>query len=218
MSILFVFFDFYDICTLLKNGQMYILEIIGALIGLVYIFLEYKANFWLWPVGILMSLFYVVIFFNGKFYADAAVNLYYIGANVYGLTVWLRHRFRQKGVVEDLLPISKCPRKIIAVCLFVSVLLWVLIYVVLHFFTDSVVPVGDAFTTALSIVAMWLLAHKYIEQWLFWIVVEVVSVSLYIWKGLYPTAILYGVYTVVAVLGYFNWRKEMTTTDSSKND
>lgn len=218
MSILFVFFDFYDICTLLKNGQMYILEIIGALIGLVYIFLEYKANFWLWPVGILMSLFYVVIFFNGKFYADAAVNLYYIGANVYGLTVWLRHRFRQKGVVEDLLSISKCPRKIIAVCLFVSVLLWVLIYVVLHFFTDSVVPVGDAFTTALSIVAMWLLAHKYIEQWLFWIVVEVVSVSLYIWKGLYPTAILYGVYTVVAVLGYFNWRKEMTTTDSSKND
>lgn len=194
------------------------LEIIGAVIGLVYIFLEYKANFWLWPVGILMSLFYVVIFFDGKFYADAAVNLYYIGANVYGLAVWLRHRFKQEGIVEDMLPISRCPRQKLLASLLVSALLWGLIYCILHFYTDSVAPIGDAFTTALSIVAMWLLAHKYIEQWLFWIVVEIVSVSLYIWKGLYPTAILYGIYTVVAVLGYFNWRKVMVTTDSSKND
>lgn len=197
---------------------MDILEIIGAVIGLVYIFLEYKANFWLWPVGILMSLFYVVIFFNGKFYADAAVNLYYIGANVYGLAVWLRHRSSLEGEVADLLPISRCPQNKMVASLLISMLLWVLIYVLLRFCTDSVAPVGDAFTTALSIVAMWLLAHKYIEQWLFWIVVEVVSVSLYIWKGLYPTAVLYGVYTVVAVLGYFNWRKEMTTAGSIKND
>ena len=194
------------------------LEIIGAIIGIVYVLLEYKANFWLWPVGILMSLFYVVIFFNGKFYADAAINLYYIGENVYGLSVWMRHRSNQEGEASDLLPISHCPRKKLLVSLLISVLLWVGIYCILAFCTDSVAPVGDAFTTALSIVAMWLLAHKYIEQWLFWIVVEVVSVALYVWKGLYPTAILYGIYTVVAVLGFYNWRKELAIADSPKND
>ena len=69
-----------------------IIEIIGAVIGLTYLFLEYKANVWLWPVGILMSLFYVVIFFHGKFYADAVVYLYYIGANTYGMLKWTRSR------------------------------------------------------------------------------------------------------------------------------
>ncbi len=196
---------------------MNVLEIIGAVIGLVYILLEYKANVWLWPVGILMSLFYVVVFFNGKFYADAAINVYYIGANVYGWTAWLNNRSQNSEKKE--VGISHAPLKWLAISIAVSIVLWMAISFVLSNYTDSVAPLGDAFTTALSIVAMWLLAHKYIEQWLFWIVVEVVSVSLYLWKGLYPTAVLYVVYTVVAVLGYVNWQKKMTAKkDLPEND
>lgn len=188
-----------------------IIEIIGAVIGLIYLYLEYKANFWLWPVGILMSLFYLVIFFHGKFYADAALNLYYIVANVYGLALWSKHRIEKEQVVVDDLPIIHTPNNKIVLLILVFVGLWISIFLVLHRFTDSPVPIGDAFTTALSIVAMWMLAKKQLEQWLLWFAVDLVSTILYIWKGLYPTAALYVVYTIVAVLGYFRWKKSMQT-------
>lgn len=189
-----------------------IIEIIGAIIGLTYLFLEYKANVWLWPVGILMSLFYVIIFYHGKFYADAAIYLYYIGANTYGLVKWTRTRRDALNAVatpNEELAITKVPKKNIPTLIFISISLWAILYFVLKHCTDSPVPAGDAFTTALSIVAMWMLAQKYLEQWMLWIVVNIVSTILYFWKGLYPTGILFIVYVLVAVLGYFRWKKEM---------
>lgn len=187
---------------------MDVFEIIGACIGLLYLYLEYKANVWLWPVGIVMSLFYVVIFFHGKFYADATVYLYYIGANVYGLAAWLRSS-RSGSDASASSPIIHTPKKQILPLALVSVALWVAIFFVLRSFTDSPVPWGDAFTTSLSVVAMWMLAKKQLEQWLLWVVVNAVSLCLYVWKGLYPTAVLFAFYTAVAVLGYFKWKKEM---------
>ncbi len=190
-----------------------IIEIIGAVIGLTYLFLEYKANVCLWPVGILMSLFYVVIFFHGKFYADAAVYLYYIGANTYGLLKWSRSRSKAltaEGSPAEELVITHTPKREILPLAVVSLILWCVLFWVLKTFTDSTVPAGDAFTTALSIVAMWMLAQKYLEQWMVWIVVNIVSTILYFWKGLYPTGILFIVYVIVAVLGYFRWRKLLT--------
>ena len=191
-----------------------IIEIIGAVIGLIYLFLEYKASVWLWPVGIVMSLFYVGIFFHGKFYADAAVYLYYIGANTYGLLAWTRSRRRElpaDSTDSSEIPITHTPKKQILPLAAIAIALWGLLYWILSTFTDSNVPLGDAFTTALSIVAMWMLAQKYLEQWMLWIVVNIVSTALYFWKGLYPTGILFIVYVIVAILGYFRWRKEMHT-------
>ena len=189
-----------------------IIEIIAAVIGLTYLFLEYKASVWLWPVGILMSLFYVTVYITGKFYADAALQVYYIGANVYGLLKWTVSRRRwsgRPGLEKGELEICRTPKRLWLPLSLVSALLWLLLYLILRTCTDSPVPVGDAFTTALSIVAMWMLSRKYIEQWLFWVAVNVVCVALYFWKGLYPTGILYCVYVIVAVLGYFRWKKEM---------
>ena len=188
-----------------------IIELIGAAIGLIYLFLEYKANVWLWPAGIVMSLFYVVIFFHGKFYADAAVYLYYIGANTYGLVKWTQSRRKRPdgNTTADELPITHTPKRQLIPLAAAAIALWGLLYWVLSTYTDSPVPLGDAFTTALSIVAMWMLAQKYLEQWLLWIVVNLVSTALYFWKGLYPTGVLFIVYVVVAVMGYFRWRREM---------
>lgn len=193
-----------------------IIEIIGAVIGLIYLYLEYKANVWLWPVGIVMSIFYVVIFFHGKFYADAAIYLYYIGANAYGLFLWTRSRkkpIEETGTTAEL-AITHVPAKRILPLAAVTVVLWMILYGILKTVTDSPIPLGDAFTTAVSIVAMWMLAQKYLEQWLLWIVVNIVSTILYFWKGLYPTGVLFIVYVVVAVLGYFRWKKEMIQGDN----
>lgn len=189
-----------------------IIEIIGVVIGIIYLYLEYKASFWLWTVGIVMSLFYIGIFFQAKFYADAGIYAYYLIANVYGLIHW--HRHRQKNVdhsdeISNTLPISHISLRKFGFLTLIATICWAGLWFLLSWFTDSPVPVGDAFTTAVSIVAMYMLAKKKIEHWWLWVVVNFVSCILYVLKGLYPMAGLFVVYTIVSVMGYFRWKREM---------
>lgn len=178
------------------------IEIIGAVVGLLYLWLEYRASIWLWLVGIIMPLFYIHIFFVGKFYADMAINIYYFFACIYG---WIRWRQGGSSTVEE--PISHMPKHYRSPALVAVVALFVPIMLILRHCTDSPVPVGDALTTALSMVAMWMLSRKYVEQWLLWILVNAISCSLYFYKNLHATAVLFVIYTVVSVMGYRKWKK-----------
>ncbi len=185
-----------------------LIEYIGVAIGLAYLFLEYKASLWLWPVGIVMSLFYIVIFFQSKFYADAGVYTYYLGANLYGLIEWKRNsRITEKETTE--MPITHMPKSKILPLTLIGIAIWVALWFLLSRLTDSPVPLGDSFTTALSVVATYLLAKKHIEHWWLWVVVNLVSTALYAWKGLYAMTGFFAFYTLVATMGYFKWRKEM---------
>ena len=180
------------------------LEIVGAIIGLIYLYLEYKANIWLWPVGVIMNIVYTVIFFQSKIYADMGIYIYYFFASVYGWYIWSK----LKNSTDEVL-ISRTPSKHITKLVIAFGLIFIIISVVLIQFTDSTVPYADSFTTSLSILAMWMLAHKYIEQWLLWIVVNLVSIGLYSYKELDITALLFIIYTIVPFFGYFKWRKIM---------
>ena len=182
------------------------LEIIGTLIGLVYLWLEYRASIYLWIASIIMPAVYLFVYYDAGLYADFGINIYYLLAAVYGWWVW---KYGNKEKQGEELPITRMPRgkwKMAAAMYLVFQLLiaWVLIR-----YTDSNVPWCDAFTTALSMVAMWMLARKYLEQWLVWIVVDAVSAGLYIYKELYFTAGLYALYTVIAYFGYKEWRRMM---------
>lgn len=177
-------------------------EMAGAAIGLLYLYLEYKVSIYLWPVGVIMPLVYMYIFYRTGFYADMAFNGYYLLASIYGWRKWY-----VSGREETTPRIRHTPKKYVGALAAVFFILFVLISWMLKQYTDSTVPYGDGFTTALSIIAMWMLAHKLIEQWGLWIVVNVVSCGLYFWKGLYPTAALFAVYSVVPVLGYLKWKK-----------
>lgn len=181
---------------------MQTIEIIGAVIGIIYLILEYKANKWLWPVGVLMPIVYVWIFFESKFYADMGINIYYFFASIYGWIKWNRGKDEQNE-----LSIRHTPTRYVLPLAVVGILLFSAIAFVLVRFTDSPVSYGDAFTTALSIVAMWMLAQKYIEQWWLWFAVNIVSCGLYVWKGLYPTAGLFSVYSVISIFGYYKWKR-----------
>lgn len=189
-----------------------LIEIVGAIIGLTYLYLEYKASFWLWVAGIVMSLFYVYIYYHGKFYADMATYAYYFGANVYGLILWKKSS--QDSQKEESV-FSHLSHKRIPLLMILFLYLWFIIFFVLRQLHNAValsdpffvLALGDSFTTALSVIAMWLMAKKHVEHWLLWIVVNAISCGLYLWKGLYPTAILFVVYTIVSVLGYFRWKK-----------
>jgi len=184
---------------------MQTIEIIGAVIGLLYLYLEYKADKWLWPVGVIMPVVYVWIFYQSKFYADMGINVYYFFASIYGWIYWTRHKQQD----EQELPITRTPRRHILPLAITGTALFVAIAFILVRYTDSPVPYGDSFTTALSIPGMWLLARKHVEQWGCWFVVNLVSCGLYLWKGLYPTSILFAIYTAISVFGYFKWKRMM---------
>jgi len=181
------------------------IEIVGAVVGLAYLWLEYRASIWLWLAGVVMSLLYVYIFFEGKVYAMMCIQVYYLFASIYG---WFRWR-KDESIAGEEVRIRSFPSDRWMLPAGVFVALFGLTAWILSAFTDSPVPVGDAFTTALSVVAMYLLAHKYVEQWLLWIVVNAVSAALYFYLGLYPTGALYGVYAAVSVAGFFRWKKIM---------
>lgn len=187
---------------------MQTIEIIGAVIGLLYLYLEYKANKWLWPVGVLMPIVYVWIFYQSKFYADMGINVYYFFASIYG---WIRWN---KYSSEKELPITRTPKRLVLPLTLIGTALFAAIAFVLIRVTDSSVPYGDSLTTAISIIAMWLLAQKHVEQWLLWVVVNVVSCCLYVWKGLYPTSILFAIYSVISVFGYFKWLRMMRASNN----
>ena len=196
-----------------------ILEIIGTLVGLLYLWLEYRASIYLWIAGIVMPAIYIFVYYDAGLYADFGINIYYLGAAIYGWTMWkygsfLRRKFLRKQIsgkekrqVE--LPITRMPLQYLLPLTAVFVLTLVPIAWILINFTDSNVPWLDSFTTALSIIGMWMLARKYVEQWWAWIAVDAVSCGLYIYKGLDYTAALYGLYTTIAIFGYFKWKKMM---------
>lgn len=185
------------------------IEITGAVIGLTYLYLEYKASFWLWVAGIAMSLFYIYIYYTGKFYADMGTYIYYLGANIYGLVLWSGHKKKTPSEQDAGIGIRHVKRNLIIPLITACLVIQALLYFILVTFTDSPVPLGDSFTTALGIVAMWVMAKKYLEHWIFWIIVNGVSTALYFWKGLYPTGVLFSIYTVVSVMGYFKWKRLM---------
>lgn len=182
-----------------------VLQIVGTLLGLLYLWLEYKANIWLWIVGAIMPVVHGVLYLNSGIYADAAMQLYYVLAGIYGLCVWLRGTKRAERVVS----IQHTPSKWIFPLVVVYLLLHILMYYVLSEFTDSRVPFFDSMSTALSIVAMWMLSRKLVEQWLVWLVVDMISVGLYLYKGIPITAMLYTLYCALAVAGYMRWRKQV---------
>lgn len=190
-----------------------ILEATGAVLGLLYLWLEYKASIYLWFVGIIMPAIYIYIYYRGGLYADFGINIYYLLAGIYGFIVW-SVAGRRKGVADSKssvkeLKISNISRKNLLYAVVAALVFWAVIYFILTRFTDSTVPVADSFTTAVSMVAMWLLTRKYIEQWYAWSMVNSVSCVLYIHKDLYFTSVLYGIYFVATILGYAKWKKLM---------
>ncbi len=209
------------------------LDIVTTILGLIYLILEYRASIALWVVGIVMPAMDIYLYWSHGLYGDAGMAVYYTLAAIYGYAVWKfgakwKAMIKRKGSdkkegasavssdkieaasavsssSEDL-PITFFPRRLILRTLGFFVLAWAATYYVLVAYTNSTVPLLDAFTNALSFVGLWALARKYVEQWLFWIAIDVVCCYLYVVKGIPFKAGLYGLYVVIAVMGYWKWK------------
>ena len=187
-----------------------LLEISGTIVGIIYLVLEYRASIYLWIAGIVMPAIYIFVYYEAGLYADFGINVYYLLAGVYGWLMW-KWGAKRKGDAQktEELPITSMPGRLYAVLGVVCVAAWLIIAYVLANYTNSDVVWLDSFTTALSIVGMWMLAHKYVEQWLAWIAVDVVSAGLYVYKDLYFTSGLYVIYAIIAIFGYWKWKRMM---------
>lgn len=181
------------------------IEVLGTVIGILYLYLELKANILMWLTGIIMPAISIVVYYNAGLYADFGMNIYYFGAAVYGYLVW---QFGKKKD-EKYLPITLTPKRMYLRLILCFLICFIGIRFILVIYTNSTVPTCDAFTTALSIVGMWMLARKWLEQWLTWLVVDAVCCGLYIYKGIFFYAALYGIYTIIAYYGYLRWQKMM---------
>ena len=182
--------------------QAHWLDITTTVLGLAYILLEYKASVWMWAVGFVMQALGIVLYYDKGLYADCGMEFYYLSMTVYGYWKWIRGSARKEP-----LPVAYFPRKLVMPWLVIIAAVWGVIYWLLVTFTNSNVPLADSFTTALSIIGIWALAHKYLEQWFIWIAVDIVTCALYFYKDIPFKASLYGIYVIIAVLGYIKWRK-----------
>ncbi len=184
------------------------IELSGALISLIYLYFSVKQIIWLWPFGLLSALFYIWIYYFSGFYADMGLQVYYVVISAYGWYHWSTGYDSAEGKRE--LKISRINRSTLVLLIGIFLILWLGISFVLLRLTGSQVPIMDALTTAGAIVATWMLARKILEHWLLWVFVDAVSIGLYFYKGLYATASLFIVYTIVAIVGFLAWRKVMT--------
>lgn len=188
-----------------------ILQIAGAALGLLYLWLEYRADIRLWIVGLIMPCVHGVLYYRSGLYADCSMQVYYILAGLYGLASWSRKPKHEDAAQGG---ISRTPAKAWAALAAAWVVIQTAIYLLLTEFTNSTVPFWDSLTTALCIVAYWMLARKYAEQWLVWLVVDIVTVGLYLYKEIPVTAGLYALYSVLAVAGYVRWLRLCERTEA----
>ncbi len=184
------------------------LDLTTTLLGLAYIILEYKASICLWYVAFVMQALGIALYYQKGLYADCGMEMYYIAMTVYGFMTWKFGRKRGQKQKGDL-PVTHFKHSLILPWTAATCAIWGIIYWLLVTYTDSNVPLADSFTTALSFVGMWALARKYLEQWLIWIAVDIVTCILYFYKDIPFKASLYALYIVIAVMGYFRWRKLM---------
>lgn len=187
---------------------MNLLEIIGTAIGILYLILEYRASAWLWLAGIIMPAIYIFVYYDAGLYADLGISVYYVVASVYGAFCWLSHKSKTSAS-DTGGRICRMPRASYLPLAGIFLLLFVAIGLLLSHLTDSTVPWWDSFTTSLSIVAMWMLARKYIEQWWAWMVADIGCSALYAYKGLWFTSALYLAYAIIAIFGYYKWKHEL---------
>ena len=186
-----------------------LLDIVGTCIGLVYLWLEYNAKRSLWIVSMIMPAIDIFLYYEKGLYADFGMAIYYLLIAIYGWIVWNFGQTKQQPAMNQkkvYRPIVKTPTWQIPLLTIAFAGIWALLYFVLTK-TNSTVPVLDSMANALSIVAMCMMARIYLEQWLVWFVVDAILCGLYIYKGVPFHGILYGFYTIVAILGYQKWQR-----------
>jgi nicotinamide mononucleotide transporter len=189
------------------------LEFLGLVSGLLCVWLLIRENILTFPIGLVYAVISVVVFIEARLYADVLLNGYYVLMNAYGWYYWRFNDHSSSGT--DRVPVTFAPA---------LTRVWLLVLVgvstvamgwILDNRTDADLAYWDSATTTLSFAAMWMTARKYIDSWAVWLVVDVIATGIYIYKGIEFYAVLYGLYLIMAIMGWQAWRRSMKLASSS---
>jgi len=183
------------------------LEILGTITGLVYVIYSIRQKRILWIYGGLSSLFYIVVFYRAGLLAYMSLYFYYVGISIYGWYTWAPS---QEANSPGKGRISRLRTRSWPAVLLIITLLFLILWFILKSFDRADLLWADALLTSGSIVATWLLMRKVIDHWWLWIVIDMLSAVVSIYKGLPFAAILFFIYTLLAIKGYSEWKKELS--------
>ena len=176
-------------------------EIFGLFTGTLSIALLIRQNIWTWPVGIAYTVASLHVFFTAKLYADFTLHFFFLIMSLYGWYYWLRGNNR----IDSELLVSREKKKVLVYSLVICSVAIIFTSNLFTLCTDADLPYWDSTTSILSIFAIWLQSRKKIESWIFWLIIDILSVGIYFYKELYFYSLLYSIYVVMAFLGYVTW-------------
>ena len=177
------------------------IEIAAAILGAIGVYLSVRQNIWSWPIGIAGVALYVIVFHRAKLYADMGLQVVYIVISFYGWYEWL-----YGGPGRTTLKVTRTRPRHYIILVLLGVAGAGLTGVLLGRHTDASLPYLDSATTSTSLVAQWMMTRKLLENWIVWVAVDLVYIAMFIYKELYPTAVLYVVFMILAAWGYFQWK------------
>ena len=180
-------------------------EWIAVAFGIVSVYLSVRENIWSWPTAIVNVSLYVYIFLHARLYGDMGLQVFYICISFYGWWNWL-----YGGENRTELHVTRLSRRAAMLLPFVFVAGAAVLGTALRHFTNAALPYADASLTVASLVAQYLMTRKVLENWAIWVAADVGYIAMYIYKDLYPTAFLYAVFLVLAVMGYVQWQRSLT--------
>jgi nicotinamide mononucleotide transporter len=186
------------------------LEVAATVFGLASVYLTTRQSIWCWPTGLVMVSLYVVIFFHAKLYSDTLLQVVYIFVQFYGWFHW-----KKGGGPGSELPVTRLSARSWVLWLAVSIAGAAALGSFMAHRTDASFPYADAAIASLSLVAQWLMARKVLENWHFWIAVDVLAIGVYLGKNLYLTTGLYAVFLGLCVYGLAEWRRSTSMHHSA---
>jgi nicotinamide mononucleotide transporter len=185
---------------------MNVYELIASVIALLGVFLTSRGHIAGWIFGVIASATYIPLFFSNELYAESALQLVYVVMGIYGFYAW-----KQLGKNKDERPILNIKKYQFIFLLSIYLLMTYLLGLLLNKYTDTDVPFADASMGAGGLLITWMMAQKYIEHWICWIVIDIANAGLFVYKELYITAFVYVIFAIMAVYGFFVWKKQQQT-------
>mgnify|MGYP001222606564 FL=1 len=187
------------------------LEITAVIFGFLSVWFAKQNNIWVFPTGLISTGIFVYLLFKWELLGDMMINAYYFAMSIYGWYIWTRK------TNDAFTPISRTTviEKKSSIIIFMATLTFVYTLYESAGKWNSWTAYVDTLTTAVFFVGMWLMARKKIENWIFWIVGDVISVPLYLYKGLAFTSVQYLIFTLIAIYGYLAWKKTLNNTQAA---
>lgn len=192
------------LCSWLVNHGSSCLELVAVVFGIVSVFLSVRENIWSWPTALVNVSLFFALFYTSGLYSDMGLQVVYFSLSIYGWYEWL-----YGGAGRTALRVSKTPPRVWTILAFVGVVVWAALGKLTSGLPGVSLPYVDAATTTTSLIAQWMMTRKLLENWTLWVIVDVAYIGMFLFKGLYLTALNYAVYLILAVMGYRTWKRSI---------